>query len=66
MSELKFSLCINFFDLQGDLSKGGKGGRVLNGEKSAVPKPPAPLELRIEQGRYLANYLCFPFLCGFL
>lgn len=34
---------------KGDLSKGGKGGRVLNGEKSAVPKPPAPLELRIEQ-----------------
>ena len=61
MSELNSSLCIIFFYLQGDLSKDGKGGRVLNGGKSAGPKPPPPLELRIEQGRFLANTLCLPF-----
>ncbi|XP_057961979.1 DNA-directed RNA polymerases IV and V subunit 4-like [Malania oleifera] len=34
---------------KGDLNRGGKGDKTLNGGKSSVPKEPPPLELRVEQ-----------------
>jgi hypothetical protein len=59
-----FYLFIDFcwFSLynQGNLSKGGKGGRIANGGKSPMTKEPPPLELKIESGIY--SYPSFTYL----
>lgn len=36
------------FESEGNLSKGGKGGKIANGGKSPMTKEPPPLELKIE------------------
>jgi hypothetical protein len=45
---------------QGNLSKGGKGGKIANGGKSPMTKEPPPLELKIESGIY--SYPSFTYL----
>lgn len=45
---------------QGNLSKGGKGGKIANGGKSPMAKEPPPLELKIESGIY--SYPSFTYL----